>query len=75
VSGAIPNIVLGQSDLLQMAWIFVPAMPVTLTYRAKAPAVPVGCQDIRGQVVYRTSGGELRSQATVTAVEVVAPTQ
>lgn len=72
VSGAIPNIVLGQSDLLQMAWIFVPAMPVTLTYRAKAPAVPVGCQDIRGQVVYRTSGGELRSQATVTAVEVVA---
>ncbi|MCX5771877.1 MAG: S8 family serine peptidase, partial [Candidatus Hydrogenedentes bacterium] len=50
----------GSSGTLEFAWVWIPDLPATLTYRVNAPPGADPGQ-IAGQILYRTSGEELQA--------------
>jgi hypothetical protein len=58
---------------LEFAWISVPALPVTVTYRVNVPAGETSAKTFSGNVRWRTGGGE---QSVATGGDTVSnPTQ
>ncbi len=53
----------GRTGTVEFAWITVPEFPVSFTYRLRAGDDAAGEKVLRGQALYRTSGGELRTGA------------
>ena len=63
----------GAGGTLEFAWISVPALPVTVTYRVNVPAGETSAKTFSGNVRWRTSGGE---QSVATGGDTVSnPTQ
>ena len=50
----------GASSKLEFAWVWIPDLPASLTYRVNAPAGADPAQ-VAGQLLYRTSGEELQA--------------
>jgi len=67
VEGSQPSIMpnFGDTGILSMAWVQVPAFPLTISYRVDAPR-PADCMVLRGQVIYRTDGPECRARVVAT---------
>lgn len=53
----------GATGTLEFAWITVPSFPLNFTYRLRATDGVSGEQVVRGQALYRTTGGEERTGA------------
>jgi len=53
---------------IEFAWISVPTFPTSFTYKVKAAEDAAGQKDIRGIVLVRAGGPELRSPEVVTSL-------
>ena len=62
VDGDIPALAppAGASGKIEFAWVWIPDLPATLTYRLNVPAGADPAQ-VAGQILYRTSGEELQA--------------
>lgn len=70
VSGNIPDVITPRpmEGTVEFAWIDIPAFPITLVYRVTAPVNVEDQYDFSGQVLYRLSASELRSDIVTTSV-------
>ena len=49
------------SGILEMIWFQPPDLPLEITYQIKIPETAFGTQKITGEALFRSLGGELRS--------------
>ena len=71
VEGDRPDLVppAGRKGILEFAWFNIPEYPTKFTYRLRVPEGADGRREVRGQVLYRTDGPELRTDMLVSPLE------
>ena len=71
VSGALPPIKpnSGSTGSIAFAWISIPALPITFTYRLNVPADTTGTQEVSGEGIYSVGAEQLYTALVLTSLE------